>query len=80
MVLSTTFFELQDQVAGNVVGAIEPKLRQSEIARAHRKPTENLDAYDLYLRALALREKHTDESVREAVAFLKQALAIGTLT
>ena len=46
-------FELQDQVASSVVGAIEPKLPQSEIERANRKPTESLDAYDLYLRALA---------------------------
>ena len=44
-------FDLQDRVASSVVGAIEPKLRQSEIARASRKPTESLDAYDLYLRA-----------------------------
>jgi adenylate cyclase len=69
-------FGLQDQVAGGVVGAIEPRLRQSEIERAHRKPTESLDAYDLYLRALALRDIHTDESMREAIALLKQALAI----
>jgi adenylate cyclase len=69
-------FELQNQVASNVVGAIEPKLRQSEIERASRKPTESLDAYDLYLRALALRDVHTDESVREAIALLKQVLAI----
>ena len=69
-------FELQDKVASGVVGAIEPKLRQSEIERAVRKPTESLDAYDLYLRALALRDKHSDESVREAIALLKQALAI----
>jgi adenylate cyclase len=68
--------ELQDQVASGVVGAIEPKLRQSEIERATRKPTESLDAYDLYLRALALRDKHTDDSVREAIALLKRALAI----
>jgi hypothetical protein len=37
-------FELQDQIAGSVVGAIEPKLRQSEIERASRKPTQSLDA------------------------------------
>ena len=37
-------FELQDQVASSVAGAIEPKLRQSEIERAARKPTESLDA------------------------------------
>ena len=36
----------------------------------------SLDAYDLYLRALALRDQHTDESVREAIALLKRALAI----
>jgi adenylate cyclase len=37
-------FELQDEVASRVAGAIEPKLRLSEIERASRKPTENLDA------------------------------------
>jgi adenylate cyclase len=69
-------FELQDQIAGSVVGAIEPKLRQSEIERATRKPTESLDAWDLHLRALALRHKYTDESMREAVALLERALMI----
>src|SRR5216684_5353406 len=33
-------FDLQDQIASSVVGVIEPKLRQSEIERAARKPTE----------------------------------------
>jgi len=69
-------FELQDQVASGVVGATEPKLRQSEIERTSRKPTESLVAYDLFLRALALRDTRTDESVREAIALLKRALAI----
>jgi TolB-like protein len=69
-------FELQDQIASSVVGAIEPKLRQSEIERATRKPTESLDAYDLYLRALALFHKYTEESVREAIVLLQRALSI----
>jgi TolB-like protein/class 3 adenylate cyclase len=69
-------FELQDEVASGVAGTIEPKLRQSEFERASRKPTENLDAYDLYLRALALRDKPTAESVPEAIALLRRALAI----
>jgi len=73
-------FELQDQVASGVVGPVEPRLRQSEIERAIRKPVASLDAYDLYLRALALRNTHTDESVREAIALLKQALAIDLAT
>jgi adenylate cyclase len=69
-------FELQDQVASSVVGAIEPKLRQSEIERAARKPTERLDAYDLYLQALAQFHRYTEEDVRQAIALLKRALAI----
>jgi adenylate cyclase len=69
-------FELQDQVASSVVGAIEPKLRQSEIERASRKPPENLTAYDLYLRALALSHQFTPESLGEAVAVLHKAMEI----
>ena len=45
-------FDLQDKITASVVGAIEPTLRKVEIERARRRPAENLDAYDLYLRAL----------------------------
>ncbi len=69
-------FELQDQVASSVAGAIEPKLRQSEIERASRKPTANLTAYDLYLRALAQSYRFTEEGLAEAVVLARQALAI----
>jgi tetratricopeptide (TPR) repeat protein len=69
-------FELQDQIAGSVVGAIEPRLRQSEIERARRKLTESLDAWDFYLRALALRYQYTEESIREAITLLERALGI----
>ena len=40
-------FELQDQVASGVVGAIDPKLREAEMARSKRKPPANLDASDM---------------------------------
>jgi adenylate cyclase len=59
-------FELQDKVTASVVAAIAPKLEQAEIERAKRKPTENLDAYDYFLRGLASlyqlanREAHTE--------------------
>ena len=69
-------FDLQDEIASNVVGVIEPKLRLSEIGRATRKPTESLDAYDLYLRALGQFHKYTEEGIRSAIALLKRALDI----
>jgi adenylate cyclase len=69
-------FDLQDQMASSVAGAIEPKLRQSEIERASRKPTASLTAYDLYLRALASSYRYTNEGLAEAVVLARQALAI----
>src|SRR5262249_17628806 len=59
-------FDLQDRVTASVVGAIEPRLRTAEFERAWRKPTESLDAYDLYLRAMALSYYTRDEN-RQAV-------------
>lgn len=35
-------FDLQDQVASSIVGAITPKMEEAEIERAKRKPTESL--------------------------------------
>src|SRR4029077_4455321 len=47
-------FDLQDKVAVSVAGVIEPALQAAEIARSVRRPTSDLTAYDLYLRAYAL--------------------------
>ncbi len=69
-------FKLQDDVASGVVGAIEPRLRLAEIERASRKPTESLDAYDLYLRALVTFHQLTSEGVEDAVRLLERALDI----
>jgi hypothetical protein len=69
-------FDLQDEVASRVVGVIEPRLRLSETDRASRKPTENLDAYDLYLRALAQTYKRTEESVAESIRLSRRALEL----
>jgi adenylate cyclase len=69
-------FDLQDQVAKSVVGAIEPKLRQSEIERAIHKTVERLDAHDLYLRALGKFHQHAPDALREAIGLLRQALAV----
>ena len=47
-------FDLQDQVASSVAGVIEPALQAAETARSAHRPTRDLSAYDLYLRALAM--------------------------
>jgi len=45
-------FELQDKVAVSVAGVIEPTLLDAETRRSTERPTGDLTAYDLYLRAV----------------------------
>jgi TolB-like protein len=67
-------FDLQDHVTSSVVGAIAPKLQREEIKRARRKPTENLDAYDYYLRGLAQVRPWTKDANREALQLFCNAI------
>jgi TolB-like protein/Tfp pilus assembly protein PilF len=69
-------FDLQDQVATKVVGAIAPKLEQAEIERAKRKPTESLDAHDHYLRGLASVYRWTKHDSDEALLHFSKAIAL----
>src|SRR5499427_4769624 len=69
-------FELQDQVATSVIGAIAPKLEQAEIERAKRKTTESLDAYDYYLRGLAAVRQDTRETVSKALELFFRAIEL----
>jgi adenylate cyclase len=69
-------FELQDRITNHVVVAVEPSLRLAEIERAQRKPTENLDAYDLYLRALPAIDVYTRAGFEQAEGLLRRAVAL----
>jgi TolB-like protein len=69
-------FEFQDRVAGDVVGAIEPRLRRAEAERASRKPTESPDAYDLHLRAQAQAYKRSREGLAESIRLARLALEL----
>jgi TolB-like protein/class 3 adenylate cyclase len=69
-------FELQDRVAVSVAGVIEPALQAAEMRRAAARPTTDLSAYDLYLRALAKFFPITKGRLHEALGLLEQAIAI----
>ena len=69
-------FELQDKVALSVAGVIEPALQAAEMRRSAARPTTDLGAYDLYLRALAVFFPITKERIFEALALSERAIAI----
>jgi adenylate cyclase len=67
-------FELQDQVASSIAGVIEPTLQGAETARSAGRPTSDLTAYDLYLRALSHLYPREKEGVLAALDLLEQAI------
>ncbi len=69
-------FKLQDQITESVVGAIAPQLERAEIERAKRKPTESLDAYDYYLRAMAKLHSGTQEAIEQALPMFYKTLEL----
>jgi len=66
-------FELQDKVASSVAGVIEPALQAAETARSAGRPTDDLTAYDLYLRAYAM-VMSSAKQIPEALCLLEQAI------
>jgi adenylate cyclase len=69
-------FELQDQVASAVIGAIDPKLLEAEIARVKRKPLASLDAYDCFLRASDYAYQWTNEGNEAALLLFYKAIEL----
>jgi adenylate cyclase len=69
-------FDLQDQITEKVVGIVEPSLQRSEIERSRRKRPENLDAYDLYLRAVPHMATPMPADARIAAELLEEALRL----
>jgi TolB-like protein/DNA-binding SARP family transcriptional activator len=67
-------FELQDSVAANVAGVIEFSVQTAEAIRAAKRPTSDLQSYDLYLRALGPFRTYTREGMFEALDLLNKAL------
>ncbi len=68
-------FAMQDRVATQVSAMIAPTLRSREVERTRRKPTDNLSAYDLFLRAIP---PHRDDLVqnRESLQLLYKAIEL----
>ena len=69
-------FDLQDQIATSIVGAIASQLERAEIQRARRKPTGNLSAYDHYLRAMPYVHRGTREAIESALPLFHKAIAL----
>jgi pentatricopeptide repeat protein len=67
---------MQDHITESVIGLVEPQITQAEIERSRRKRPESLDAYDHFLRGLALLPSGHLEGYCEGVALLDRAVEL----
>jgi TolB-like protein len=67
-------FDLQDKVAFSVAGVIETTVQGVEIRRSVKRPTNDLTAYDLYLRALPNCYSYNQDRIRSALDLLDRAI------
>lgn len=67
-------FELQNEVARNIVGSIEVIVTPAELEQIEKKQTDNLIAYDYYLKALDLFYTRTNEGLEQAIVLFNKAI------
>jgi TolB-like protein/AraC-like DNA-binding protein len=67
-------FELQNTIAKKIAFAIEANVTPKELALIDKKPTENLIAYDFYLKALEYQNEQSEEGLYKAISYFEKAL------
>jgi len=72
----TDVFAVQERIARRVAGTLASSLQQIAQQSSLRKPTDNLDAYDLVLRSRALESDATRSNNRTARELLERAMQL----
>jgi serine/threonine protein kinase/tetratricopeptide (TPR) repeat protein len=66
---------MEDEIYGRLVEALALKPSNEELARASSHPTENVEAYDLYLKGQsAMRGQQAVSNIKNAIGFYEAAL------
>ena len=69
-------FEVQDEIAHKIAEALRIKVTPKEQAELAAKPTENLQAYDLYLRGRSYARRRTTRDMEFALQMFENAVAL----
>jgi serine/threonine protein kinase/tetratricopeptide (TPR) repeat protein len=72
-------FELQAELARRISESLRPRLTPDEAKFLTVRPTENHEAYHLYLRAMYFTNKWTPEGIYKGIEYSKQAIEIDPL-
>ncbi len=71
----TDIFAIQSDVALNIASALRAQLSNDERARVRRRPTENFEAYELYLRGRNSFYRFSEEGLRRSLVDYEAAIS-----
>ena len=71
----TDIFSIQTDVALKIAAALRVELSSNERTRIQRKPTHDLEAYQLHLQGRHCFSKYTEAGIRQGIAYFEQAIA-----
>lgn len=66
-------FELQNTVAKKIAIAIEANITPNELVRIDKKPTDNIEAYDVFLKGYDINQERTEDNLLQAISFYDKA-------
>ena len=66
---------VQDEIAEEILGKVQPRLSGEERKKATRRYTDNAEAYQIYLQGRYHWNKRTDEGFKQAILFFQEAIA-----
>jgi len=69
-------FAVQSDVAENIARALRAELTPGERERLYRRPTENMEAYDLCLKGMRIGESMDPDALRQAERYFQGAIAL----
>jgi len=67
-------FALQDEISLAIIDSLQIKLLGKEKAKLVKRHTQNLEAYNLYLRGRFFWNKRTEEDMKKSVEYFEQAI------
>ena len=72
----TDLFSVESEIAKTIADTLQAKLTGSETAAMSNKPTENPEAYELYLKGRFFWNKRTGQDLKTACDYFQQAIAV----
>ncbi len=69
-------FAIQSEISEAILGAVGVEIGEAELARIRRRPTDDLSAYEAFIRGYAQFTRYTRKSLAEGRRFFERAIEI----